>query len=104
MQFDEQKAKELMGRMVGEFGAIASAPLVALGDRPGLYKTMSEQGWMTSTEVAERTELAERYVREWLAEQAASGFVRYDAGTPAACPQRTFARLSRFGSALDVAR
>src|SRR3954447_5495949 len=79
MQFDEQKVQEFMGRMVGEFGAVASAPLIALGDRLGLYKAMSEQGWMTSTEVAERAGLAERYVREWLAAQAASGFLRYDA-------------------------
>jgi len=67
MQFDEQKVQEFMGRMVGEFGAVASAPLIALGDRLGLYKAMSEQGWMTSTEVAERAGLAERFVREWLA-------------------------------------
>jgi SAM-dependent methyltransferase len=79
MQFDERKVQDFMGRMVGEFGAIASAPLIALGDRLGLYKAMTEQGWMTSTEVAERAGLAERYVREWLAAQAASGFVSYDA-------------------------
>jgi SAM-dependent methyltransferase len=79
MQFDQQKVEDFMGRMVGEFGAVASAPLIALGDRLGLYKAMSEQGWMTSTEVAERAGLAERYVREWLAAQAASGFIRYDA-------------------------
>jgi SAM-dependent methyltransferase len=79
MQFDEQKVHAFMERMVGEFGAVASAPLIALGDRLGLYKAMSEQGWMTSTEVAERAGLSERYVREWLAAQAASGFVRYDA-------------------------
>ena len=81
MQFDEQKMQDFMGRMVGEFGAIASAPLIALGDRLGLYKAMSEKGWMTSTELAEHTELAERYVREWLSAQAASGFIRYDAVT-----------------------
>jgi 2-polyprenyl-3-methyl-5-hydroxy-6-metoxy-1,4-benzoquinol methylase len=81
MQFDEQKVQDFMGRMVGEFGAVASAPLIALGDRLGLYKAMSEQGWMSSIEVAERAELAERYVREWLAAQAASGFIRHDAAT-----------------------
>jgi hypothetical protein len=67
--------------MVGEFGAVASAPLIALGDRLGLYKAMTEQGWMTSDQLAERTGLAPRYVREWLAAQAASGFIRYDAST-----------------------
>ena len=81
MQYDEQKVQDFMVRMVGEFGAVASAPLIALGDRLGLYKAMTEQGWMTSEQVAERAGLAERYVREWLAAQAASGFVRYDADT-----------------------
>jgi SAM-dependent methyltransferase len=78
MQFDEKKLEAFMGRMVGEFGAVAAAPLVALGDRLGLYKAMAGQGPMTSEAVAQRAGLAERYVREWLAAQAASGFVRYD--------------------------
>ena len=81
MQYDEQKIQDFMGRMVGEFGAVACAPLIALGDRLGLYKAMAEQDWMTSEQLAERTSLAERYVREWLAAQAASGFIRYDAAT-----------------------
>ncbi|MFC0401672.1 class I SAM-dependent methyltransferase [Paraburkholderia rhizosphaerae] len=81
MRYDEQRVQDFMARMVGEFGAVASAPLIALGDRLGLYKAMAEQGWMTSAQLAERTGLAERYVREWLAAQAASGFVSYDAPT-----------------------
>jgi hypothetical protein len=81
MQYNEQKVQDFMARMAGEFGAVASAPLIALGDRLGLYKAMTEQGWMTSEQLAERAGLAERYVREWLAAQAASGFVSYDAAT-----------------------
>jgi len=81
MKYDEQKVQDFMGRMVGEFGAIACAPLIALGDRLGLYKAMAEQGWMTAEALARRTGLAERYVREWLAAQAASGFIRYDAAS-----------------------
>jgi 2-polyprenyl-3-methyl-5-hydroxy-6-metoxy-1,4-benzoquinol methylase len=81
MQYDEQKLQDFMMRMVGEFGAIASAPLIALGDRLGLYKAMAQQEAMTSAELAQRTQLAERYVREWLCAQAAAGFVQYDAAT-----------------------
>jgi SAM-dependent methyltransferase len=47
----------------------------------GLYKAMAEHGPMTSVELAERTGTAERYIREWLANQAASGYVEYDAAT-----------------------
>ncbi len=81
MQIDQDKLQNFMGRMVGEFGAVASAPLILLGDRLGLYKAMAEQGPMTSSQLAERAEVTERYVREWLAAQAASGFVRFDAAT-----------------------
>ena len=35
-QIDETRLNALMGRLVGEFGALASAPLVILGDRLGL--------------------------------------------------------------------
>ncbi|WP_250502409.1 class I SAM-dependent methyltransferase [Caballeronia sp. AZ7_KS35] len=81
MEYDEQAIENFMARMVGEFGAVASAPLIALGDRLGLYKAMTEQGWMTSLQLAARTQMAERYVREWLGAQAASGIIDYDATT-----------------------
>jgi SAM-dependent methyltransferase len=83
MQYDEQKLQRFMERMVGEFGAIASAPLIALGDRLGIYKALDKQDWMTSEQVASHADLAERYVREWLAAQAASGFIQYDAARDA---------------------
>lgn len=42
---------------------------------------MAGAGPLTSAELAQRTGLAERYVREWLASQAAGGYVDYDAQT-----------------------
>jgi hypothetical protein len=47
MQIDDDKLNALLGRMVAEFGALASAPLVILGDRLGLYKAMAGAGPMT---------------------------------------------------------
>ena len=76
---DEAKLNEFMGRAVGDIGAGISAALVVLGDRLGLYKALAEGGGLTSTELARRTGTAERYVREWLDNQAAGGFVTYDA-------------------------
>src|SRR5690349_17347806 len=78
MQIDEDKLDALMGRMVTEFGALASAPLVILGDRLGLYKAMAGAGPMTVDEFSERTHLRLRYAQEWLSAQAASSFVDYD--------------------------
>lgn len=79
MPVDEAKLNEFMGKAVLELGAVASAPLVLLGDRLGLYKAMAGSGPMTPAELAKRTGTDERYIREWLCAQAASGYVTYDA-------------------------
>src|SRR5258706_7321033 len=78
MLIDEGKLNALMGKMVTEFGALASAPLVILGDRLVLYRAMAGAGPMTADQLSERTSLRVRYAQEWLNAQAASGFVDYD--------------------------
>ncbi|HEX5377285.1 MAG TPA: class I SAM-dependent methyltransferase [Phenylobacterium sp.] len=75
---DMEKVDALVGRLVGDLGATVSAALVVLGDRLGLYKAMGDGEPVSSAALAERTGLKERYVREWLSAQAASGFVEYD--------------------------
>lgn len=75
---DENKLHELLMGVVGDMGAAFSTALVALGDRLGLYKALAEAP-ATSAELAERTGCAERYVREWLNNQAAGGYVQYEA-------------------------
>jgi 2-polyprenyl-3-methyl-5-hydroxy-6-metoxy-1,4-benzoquinol methylase len=76
---DESKLNEFMGRAVGDIGAAMSAALVLIGDELGLYKAMAAAGPITPAELAKRTETTERYVREWLNNQAAGGYVTYDA-------------------------
>lgn len=78
MSVNEAKLHELLGTAVTDFGATFHAALVVIGDRLGLYKALADEGPLTSTELAERTETAERYVREWLRSQAAGGYVTYD--------------------------
>jgi len=79
MQIDPDKLNAFMGKMLGDLGAALNAPLIRLGDSLGLYKAMAAGGPMTSSELAQRTGTTERYIREWLAAQAASGYVEYDA-------------------------
>lgn len=55
--------------------------LVYLGDRLGLWKTLASVGSVTSAQLAQRSGLNERYVREWLSTQAAAGYLDYDAAT-----------------------
>lgn len=78
MQLDEKKLEAFMNRAVGEIGAAASAVMVLIGDQLGLYKSLADQGPATPGELARRTGTAERYVREWLSNQAAGGFIAYD--------------------------
>jgi 2-polyprenyl-3-methyl-5-hydroxy-6-metoxy-1,4-benzoquinol methylase len=76
---DEARLDELMGRIVQDTAAAASAVLVVIGDRLGLYRAMGDGEPVTPEQLASRTGTHERYVREWLANQAASGNAEYDA-------------------------
>ncbi len=76
---DESRLNAFLGQMVGDLGAAANAPLMMIGDKLGLYKALGAGEPLTSTELARRTGTTERYVREWLAAQAASNYVEYDA-------------------------
>ena len=75
---DEARLQAFMGRVVTDMGAAISAPLVLLGDQLGLYRAMAGGGALTSTEVADRAGVRERYVREWLANMAAGGYVEHN--------------------------
>jgi 2-polyprenyl-3-methyl-5-hydroxy-6-metoxy-1,4-benzoquinol methylase len=78
---DQAKLQQFIGRMLGDLGGALSVPLVRIGDQLGLYKMLHESGPMTSSELATRASIAERYAREWLAHQAASGYLEYDSAT-----------------------
>jgi 2-polyprenyl-3-methyl-5-hydroxy-6-metoxy-1,4-benzoquinol methylase len=76
---DEDKVMEFLGRVVTDAGAAVAGLCTSLGDRLGLYTAMAGTGPLTSAQLAEKTGLAERYVREWLAAQVAGEYVIYDA-------------------------
>jgi len=78
---NEEKLNNFLGKVVGDFGAALSSVLAYMGQRLGLYKGLAEGGAQTPSELAERTGTVERYVREWLINQASGGYVEYDAGT-----------------------
>lgn len=77
MTASEDKLHEFLHKAVCDLGAAASASMMLIGDRLGLYKALA-QGPATSAELAQRTGTHERYVREWLGNQAAGGYVEYD--------------------------
>ncbi|MDJ1185246.1 class I SAM-dependent methyltransferase [Roseofilum casamattae] len=77
MNLNPQKLDNLLNQIVGDIGSALSVPLVRLGNSLGLYQTLRDRGPITSKQLAEATGLAERYLREWLAAQAAANYIMY---------------------------
>lgn len=78
---DEAKLGAFMGKAVTDFGSLASSALVIIGDKLGLYKAMAHAGPVTVSELARTTGTNERYIHEWLINQAAGGYIEYDPAT-----------------------
>jgi len=80
MAIDQDRLNDFLGHAVGDLGAAISATLMLIGDQLGFYKALAQQS-LSSDELAARTGTSERYVREWLGNQAAGGYVQYDAAS-----------------------
>ena len=96
---DQAKLDEFLGRFVGDLGAALSAALVVIGDRLGLYRAMRDGAPVSAEQLAERTATDPRYVREWLSNQTAGGYVNYDPDSEEffLSPEQSFA-LAQEGS------
>ena len=77
MAVDTEKLNAFVGQFVGDLGAAVHTGMVVIGEKLGLYKALAE-GPLNSSELADKTQTDERYVREWLASQAAGGYITYD--------------------------
>jgi len=75
MTVSQPQVQQFLARALYDLAAAQSATMVVIGDRLGLYRIMSGAGPLTSKELAKRSGTAERYVREWLMNQAAGGYV-----------------------------
>ncbi|MFL6028028.1 MAG: class I SAM-dependent methyltransferase [Friedmanniella sp.] len=93
---DPAVLEEFLGRMIGDLGSTVSAGLVVLGDRLGLYRAMADGVPVTPEQLAGRTDTAVAYVRPWLANQAAGGYLGYDSET------ETFAMSPEQAAALAI--
>lgn len=74
---DMTKVGQFAQQVGGMLAGGATTAMMVVGDRVGLYAAMAGSGPVTSAQLAAQTGLAERYVREWLSQQAAVGFVEY---------------------------
>lgn len=75
---DQNKAQEFVGRVLTDTGGLTTTVLAAIGDRFGLFKDLHANGPATSSDLATRAGINERYAREWLAAMAAAGYLVYD--------------------------
>lgn len=89
---NEEKLHAFIGQILQDLGGANSAPLVQLGEKLGIYQALSNDGASTAEQLAKSTGLAERYLREWLAAQAASNYISYDPSSQkfSMSPEQTF--------------
>lgn len=78
---NEDKMNAFLGKVVGDFGATLSSVLGFIGQKLGLYEALADSDGMTPAELAAKTGTTERYVREWLINQASGEYVHYDPAT-----------------------
>ena len=76
---DQNKIQQFMNKAIGDIAGSSTAMLVIIGERLGLYRAMVQANSPVSVkELADKTGTIERLVREWLANQVASGYIEYD--------------------------
>jgi len=78
---DAARQEQFVGKVVEQISGTMTTLLGAIGDRLGLFKNLAEQGPATSSELASRAKLNERYLREWLGGMATAGYLNYDGST-----------------------
>ncbi len=78
---EQERIEQLASRVVGDMGGAFTMALGYIGDRLGLFRALAEAGPLTSEELAAKTGLNERYVREWLRAMVAAEYIEYDANS-----------------------
>lgn len=105
MSIDQDRLDQLLDMATADLGAIAYGPLAVLGDRLGLYEGIAHHGPLTPGQLSDHTDTNRRYVREWLAASAASGYVNYDpeTGRYSLTPEQTLLLADPDGSGSPLA-
>ena len=78
---DQAKMDTFVHKVLGDTSATMTTTLAVLGDRLGLFKDLAAHGPATSSELATRTGINERYAREWLGGMVSAGYLEYDPAT-----------------------
>lgn len=76
-----EQSRQFMARIVNDIAGLGAIRLCVIGDELGLFKELAKGGPATSVELARRTELDERYLREWMYGISAAGYLEFDKTT-----------------------
>lgn len=87
---EEQTAERdaFVGRLFQSMIGGLESLTIYLGGQLGLYQSLAEHGPSTSKELAARTNTSERYIREWLEQQAAADILAVDDTSAGAMDRR----------------
>ena len=77
-ELNTEALKQLQLKVMQDVSASAIIPLMRIGDQLGIFRHLSELGEVNSEELANASNLDERYLREWLYAMSAAGFANYD--------------------------
>ena len=77
-ELNPEALKQLQLKVMQDVSASAIIPLMRIGDQLGIFRYLSELGEVNSEELANASNLDERYLREWLYAMSAAGFANYD--------------------------
>ena len=78
VEINEDKMNAFLGKVVGDFGASLSSVLGYIGIKLGLFQALADSDGLTPTQLSAKTETNERYIREWLINQASGEYIHYD--------------------------
>jgi 2-polyprenyl-3-methyl-5-hydroxy-6-metoxy-1,4-benzoquinol methylase len=78
VQSSEQRRDALVERIFGSCIGFMEILSIYVGDRLGLYRALVEDGGATASQLADATGTNERYVREWLEQQAVAGILEVE--------------------------
>lgn len=76
-EIDPDRLKDYAKRVFGSLEGAMTSAMICLGDRLGLYRALADGEAVDSEELARRTGLSERWLREWLQQQGSAGVLDY---------------------------
>jgi SAM-dependent methyltransferase len=92
---DEATVNAFFGRVLDDWGGTLGSAMVVIGDKLGLYDALAAQP-RSVDELATKTGTNPRYIREWLLNQSAAGYLTYDpASDRYSLPPEHFAVLAQ---------